>query len=455
MEQNNFEKLVQQKLDELKIPPSESVWADVEKRIGKKDKDRKLIFILFFLIVFVLSGGYWLLNLSKNSQKKNQQVSNVITTESGSKSTNNQDSSFLKFKMTAGNNYWNIDSASASTRNGKNSGKQKPRKLVESEFKLKGNYSKETNNQDSEIALNTRSKLIEEKPDIFVIENENASDISKNKIQNKIKSNSSLNQLKTEKTTKKLIVKMDSSIKRSSMNLHKNPLILGITFSGGTSLIGENFLERNNQLADLYAGIPLGGIPYYYSPSAIKNSTAFIAGVFVEKNISPKIKFLLGISYKYFSLINTVGNKIDSSLSPSPQYLSFSNAYGSGNSSHSYRNNFHYLEVPVSFELQLNKNKKLPLSLNAGINVSQLIVSNALQFQPNTGLYYNNNSMFNKTQFGIHTGLSVTLLSAKKTALTIGPYFYYSATRLANQGLYEKKHFSFIGIKTEILFKRK
>ena len=48
MEQNNFEKNVQQKLDELKIPPSDAVWTNIEKRIGKKHKDRRAIFILFF-----------------------------------------------------------------------------------------------------------------------------------------------------------------------------------------------------------------------------------------------------------------------------------------------------------------------------------------------------------------------------------------------------------------------
>ena len=96
MEQNNFEKNMQQKMDELKIAPSESVWTNVEKRIGKKDKDRKLIFMLFLLIVFLLSGGYWLMNSSKNNQNNNHQVGNVIKNESSSKGRNNEDSSFAK-----------------------------------------------------------------------------------------------------------------------------------------------------------------------------------------------------------------------------------------------------------------------------------------------------------------------------------------------------------------------
>ena len=67
MEQNSFEKNIQQKLDDLKMIPSDSAWINIERRIGKKHKDRKVIFILFFLILFLLSGGYWLLNLSENN----------------------------------------------------------------------------------------------------------------------------------------------------------------------------------------------------------------------------------------------------------------------------------------------------------------------------------------------------------------------------------------------------
>src|SRR6185312_13421688 len=123
----------------------------------------------------------------------------------------------------------------------------------------------------------------------------------------------------------------------------------------------------------------------------------------IEKNISARSKIALGLSYKYYSLINEVGKKVDSLLSPSAQYFSVSNSYNSFTSSHAYRNNFHYLEVPVSFELQLNKNKKLPLSWQAGVDVSELIGSNALQFEASPGIYYNDNSMFNKTEFGLHT----------------------------------------------------
>jgi len=59
MEQNNFEKKIQQKLDELKIPPSDAVWENVEKNINKR-KDRKKILIFFLLFISLASGAYYI-----------------------------------------------------------------------------------------------------------------------------------------------------------------------------------------------------------------------------------------------------------------------------------------------------------------------------------------------------------------------------------------------------------
>jgi hypothetical protein len=109
----------------------------------------------------------------------------------------------------------------------------------------------------------------------------------------------------------------------------------------------------------------------------------------------------------------------------------------------------------VSLKFQLTKNNSLPVYWLAGINISQLIGSNALQFKNDPGVYYNDNSLFNKTQWGFSTGFFATLFSQKKTPVNIGPYFYYNATRLANEGLYDKKHFNFIGMSAEILFNKK
>ena len=459
MEQNNFEKNVQQKMDEFKIAPSDSVWTNVGKRIHKKEKDRKVIFILFFLIVFLLSGGYWLLNLSKNNQKSKEQISNVIEKKSSSKGTNKGDSSSANLEIDSKNNLSNRDAALLSSKKIKNF---KTISVIENEKEKYENHrnsnaeftanrieesSKERNITDLDFQLNTI--------DPVQIEKENDADQLKVNLESKINADA-LSQLQSEKKGEKLIVLNDLSKKNDSVKTHKQHWNIGFTFSGGESSIERNLLQRSFPVADYVSNMPSGGIPsYYFQPSPIKNSTAFIIGAFIEKNVSARGKIALGLSYKYYSLINKVGKKVDSLLSPSAQYFSLSNSYNSFNSSHTYRNSFHYLEVPVSFKLQLNKNKKLLLSWQAGVDVSELIGSNALQFESNPGIYYHDNSIFNKTQLGVHTGLFATLFSKQNMPFTFGPYFYYSASSLSGTGLYNGKHFSFIGIRTEVLFKKK
>src|SRR6478672_5620829 len=57
--QNEFEKQVQQKMDELKLVPSEPVWQKVEMQIRKKKDRRRLIFWIPFLGL-MLGAGLWI-----------------------------------------------------------------------------------------------------------------------------------------------------------------------------------------------------------------------------------------------------------------------------------------------------------------------------------------------------------------------------------------------------------
>ncbi len=61
MEENNFEKRVQQEMSDLRIHPSDAVWENVKLRIEKK-KSRRRVFLIFFLGVLLLSGGYFIFN---------------------------------------------------------------------------------------------------------------------------------------------------------------------------------------------------------------------------------------------------------------------------------------------------------------------------------------------------------------------------------------------------------
>jgi hypothetical protein len=452
MEQNNFEKNVQQKLDEFSIHPSDSVWLNVEKRIGKKRKDRKVVFIFFFLILFLLSGGYWLLKSSKNNQQQNQLVSNVGKKNSNLSAIIKNDSLLHRPAISSGIHPQKADVVNTTAE------KSKTSPTVQSEIpKDKNGIGRINENQKEllrdEIAFESKEKILPDESTsierLNTVENEiENADLNNKNFQNKINLEILSNQVEPEKIKREVVSKNDSSSKKHPKHPQKNNWMLGITFSGGKSMMVHDPLALNNSSSDYfqsYPGTGSGSGGNSFSPSEMKNSVAFIGGAFIEKNISAESKISLGVSYKYFSLINKVGASAGSALYQ----------FSAANTINSYRNNFHFLELPVSFKFQLNNGKSLPLYWQVGMSISRLISSNALQFQSSPGLYYNDNLMFNKTQLGLSTGISATLFAKQKIPVTIGPYFYYSATKLSDKGLYQNKHFSFIGLRTEILFQKK
>ena len=65
--QNNFEKQVQQKMDELSFVPTEPVWKKIEEQIRQK-KDRSKLIIWLPILLLLLAGGFWWLNSTRTNQ---------------------------------------------------------------------------------------------------------------------------------------------------------------------------------------------------------------------------------------------------------------------------------------------------------------------------------------------------------------------------------------------------
>lgn len=85
---NDFEKQVQQKMDELQLRPSGEVWTEVEKRI-RKEKQRRRFVLWFFVTGLLLLGGtaWWMTGHTDDSTAKSVAQH---TTEGPSVSPNEQ-----------------------------------------------------------------------------------------------------------------------------------------------------------------------------------------------------------------------------------------------------------------------------------------------------------------------------------------------------------------------------
>ncbi|MFT3935456.1 MAG: porin family protein [Chitinophagaceae bacterium] len=73
MPENDFEKQVQQKMDELRFEPSETVWPEVEKEIREKKKRRVIFWLPLFALL--LGGAAWLYFENNKNNKDDKSAS--------------------------------------------------------------------------------------------------------------------------------------------------------------------------------------------------------------------------------------------------------------------------------------------------------------------------------------------------------------------------------------------
>ena len=67
MREEEFEKRVRDKMEQLGFDPSESVWIGVDKEINKEKKRRMPLFWLFFASGLLLAGGAYYFITNKNT----------------------------------------------------------------------------------------------------------------------------------------------------------------------------------------------------------------------------------------------------------------------------------------------------------------------------------------------------------------------------------------------------
>jgi hypothetical protein len=106
--------------------------------------------------------------------------------------------------------------------------------------------------------------------------------------------------------------------------------------------------------------------------------------------------------------------------------------------------------LPVSYQYQLLKN--IPLQINTGISISQLVSSNALHYNSSSNIYYKDNSRLNKTQLAFFTGLTYKLWKQKGFFLGVGPQLNYNLTPLQKNSNSKKQHLFSMGLNTQVNF---
>jgi hypothetical protein len=69
MSDHDFEKQVQQKMEQLRLRPSDAVWTKVDKRIRKERRRRRVVLWLPLFLLCVVAGGYFYFDTQSNNNK--------------------------------------------------------------------------------------------------------------------------------------------------------------------------------------------------------------------------------------------------------------------------------------------------------------------------------------------------------------------------------------------------
>ncbi len=443
MHENNFEKQVQEKMDQLGFDPSDAVWAAVDKEINKEKRRRRPFFILFFLTGLLLAGGGVYFGMIKNSapkivagQQQMEKKENPVEESNGKVQSSNHQETGLNRKMIPGNkskviksgnnNKWLSDAENynggKTIKNGKDGIEGKNQAITKTEPEKSGNS-----------ILDSSTK----KP-MAATENKTAKDSSS-------------------------VVKITSIEKKKvKTSLWK----IGFTGGAGLSSINQSLFKQSNvsgfynNLANSITGN--GAAAPVPVSSEINPGFSFSAGIFVSRNLSKRISISAGLNYHYYSTHINTGYVVDSSIivyNPSyypgngtlPGAATYAvNSYYPNGNSYSYTNSYHFIELPVTADFQLNKSSKLPVCWEAGFSVSYLLNSNALHFDPNGNLYYQNAQLFNKFQLSGATAIMIGFL-INKTELQVGPQLQYGLTGLLKASSGNPQHLLYTGLKISLI----
>ncbi len=495
MHENKFEKQVQEKMEELQFAPSEAVWENVDKKINKNEKRRRPVFWLFFLTGLVFLGVGFLFSVNKNSTyihtnvRQQKQMGNPQDEQSVNKNekvitdkknenddTKKSDKEITKDgtkenKVPSDNPFENQKQQRALSQFSQNSRRTLNRKRrgtsLASESGKEKNYINEPMIFDKQMNNLPEHFSNSKKSSETIVENNLP---SADKIElNPDKSNafdSSVNKKKID-ITKSASQKNDSaSDVNTAQNKKQQKKVSAwqIGFTGGVGISNINqSLFKSTYVTNLSSYNPATsvtstGSTTINSPSKISPGFSFTAGFFVSKHLSKRVSFSGGISYQYYSTKIKVGHSVDSIIyvysygasTPAAQ----TGGYYHNGSSNEYSNFYHFIELPLTLNFQLNKSLKLPVVWESGFSTSYLVGSNALHFDPVTNVYYKNNSLFNKLQINATTAMMVDF-HIQKSELQLGPQLEYGLTHILNKNTGNPEHLFYTGLKVSFIPRKK
>jgi hypothetical protein len=468
MQNSEFEKKVQQKIEELKLTPADVVWEKVEAELPKEKKRPWIVFLLLF--AGLAAGSLIFMNQYKDKDKKivtdniaakknvlessvapnsidsNKEKSpnktivlsknEVMTNMPEDNSKQNFKSASLKIKIKQGN-VLDLSSTPETDLITKNKNR----------LKIKGKTNVSIKNQapaslTEEIILNkpadSEGSTIVKK----IIDADTAS-LLNNKLNDEIElpviKKTDLDAIPESKKDTALPT---SSSKKTGEKKNNLKWLYWVNAAAGISTVKNSLFSDGPVFLDAFANaisLPPPNPQVRVQPANPSKSGAFSFGLYAQKIITDKWKFTTGLNYLYQSNIIKIGNRVDSMTNYNydvNKNIAAEYYYKTGNNA-SYKNKVHLIEIPLLFHYKFFK--KSSLFIEAGPSLAFLIQSNALVYNSNSAAYFTDRAIFNKLLLSFNTGAGIDLAQKTKLPFSIGYHFNYGISSVTKKS-FGKQH---------------
>ena len=489
MQENEFEKRLQEEMDEFRLRPSEVVWNKIEDELKKK-KRRRVVFFMFLLAGLSLIGysGYVLFTPGKeNRTAKDVAITNTTepnsprtepTDNDSQKSIPNDQKTIAKQKQAKDQQQILVPAEiKTGTKVGEpNTGKKSrsnkpPAELQTTELAKKKEQPPSENSitRDEKIIAHSNDKdnktLIEPAtiaPAELAEKNIKAEEelTAEKKQVDAAKSDSAIAAIEIKEQSP-AVDQLNAKKKSSSAVKWGLDLSVGVSqisnkafsFSGVSQSADALYISQSNGTG----GNTGGNLNSYRAPSDVLRGIAFKTGIVGEMNLSKRSSVSAGLGYAYYSNNIKTGSPKDSSFvlrTMTAQSVAL-DSYYQGSQVMEYTNHYHFIQLPIYYQLQLNKGVKVPIIWSIGVAPAYLFSTNALIYDTaRGGIYYKNNDAFNKFHFNLNTGLSFRFGKANKLQWSVGPELSMDMTGLMKDAD-QKRYFMYGGITGRVYFKKK
>jgi hypothetical protein len=256
---------------------------------------------------------------------------------------------------------------------------------------------------------------------------------------------------------------IENTIKKVAASKAKRSIAFGFNVMAGVSDNVTSFpvFAEEKALRDAFSSAsPTGAVSTaFITVSDHFNSRASVGiGAFLQMPLRKKLSLNIGVNFHQYNTAMQVGAKVDSGATVREATLHkttiVSSFYKPGSST-TYKNKYHFIELPINVQWQLNKNNSRPFSFYAGVTPSILIGSKALLYNQSQTLYYRENLQYKKLQIFSQAGCMFAIANAKNYRYQLGPAFQYGLTNFTKSSIKTNEHLLFVGLIANVFFNKK